>query len=76
MKILVNLQKQVTELKYKKKANKIELLHQNANVADPNVEQLCSSLQASDYSMFFVYTRARCGSNCTSVLPCHYYLPT
>ena len=40
-----NLQKQVTELKYKKKANKIELLHQNANVADPDVEQLCSSLQ-------------------------------
>ena len=35
----------MSELKYKKKANKIELLHQNANVADPNVEQLCSSLQ-------------------------------
>jgi len=40
-----NLQKQVQNLKYRKKAEKIELLHQNANVVDPNVEQLCSSLQ-------------------------------
>ena len=40
-----NLQNKIQELRYTQKAKKIELLHQNANVADPNVEKLCSSLQ-------------------------------
>lgn len=40
-----NLKNFTRDLRIKRKAGKIKLLHQNANVTDPKVETLCSSLQ-------------------------------
>ena len=42
---IIETKQKVKDLEFKKKAQHIELLHQNANVVDPNVEKLCSSLQ-------------------------------